>query len=649
MHQEDRALSGAEGRYRVWLALCFVAWADACGPRASTPQAPASADVADTVREQVDADAGVDVTSSQDVVVAGDGSASDAETLADGGPEASDAGVLDAGVSDAGVLDQTMLYDGWLGVPVDPESLPLTAFTTVTSDYGVSSTKPHGACVAVNDVDGDGHQDVVIIEWNTKVGRVHTLLLGKPKVVHIYSAIDTTIFDPAHGCTLADITGDGHVDLLLAGFSGLSLLAGKGSGGFDDVSDDWLPLIMDFAAYSVAMVDLDGDGDLDVFVGAGMIAPTCESVDCTLDPKKHDVVCNFLLAQAGGASMQDRVLINGAVLPLQDETAAWNVPGGGPQTIAAGLDVDGDGKGDVLVCDDFGAHRVLRNTGGTFDPLSTTIGFSPYANAMGWGVGDFDGDGRPDLVVADSGPVAVYMQQAVTPGAAEPLKFIDRGGDMGVWWPTYGTNSWSPLVADFDHDGQDDLFIGAADTVPVPVLKAMYEACEFISSLFNPGAGSHAVDLLFLRNQHGAMVAHHIHPAPFAHFTVLAQQLVDLDGDGDLDIVQARPGPNFATTTVIRFLRNDLPKKGGSIFIRLQGKKANQDALGARITASIDGFQRTRWLSGSGGFGGSPVRMAHFGLGASLVAKDVVVWWPDGSKTGVGTVAAGKTVVVKWL
>ena len=547
-------------------------------------------------------------------------------------------------VLDAGPAQNSALYDGWLGKPVDPESLPLAAFVTVTAAYGVDSEKLHGACVAVNDVDGDGDQDVVLIEWNMKDARIHTLRLGGPEPVHVFTDVDTSVFDPRNGCVLADLTADGKPDLVVAGSAGLGMYKGGGDGSFSDVSEAWLPYIMDFNAFSVAMVDLDGDKDLDIYVGAGLWGAPCNTMTCGL--KGHNIVCDSHVPPLDTPELQDRVLINGATLPMQDKTAAWKLPIGGVQTVAMPLDADGDGKMDMLVCDDFGAHYVLRNQGGSFVTHGTDVGLQPYASAMGWGVGDFDADGKPDLVLADSGTMAVYMQQA--PGKGAPLSFLDKGGEMGVWWPTYGTNSWSPLVADFDHDGQDDLFVGAADTVPASVMAAMYEQCTFQMSEANPGAGSHAVDLLFLRDPKGAMVGHHLPAAPYADFTILAQQLVDLDGDGDLDVVQARPGPNFTTATVIRFLRNDLPKKGGAIRVRLTGIKGNKDAIGARITAQIDGVVRTRWLSGSGGFGGTPLRMAHFGLGQSPAATDVTVHWPDGKKTKVGVVKAGATATASW-
>ncbi len=73
------------------------------------------------------------------------------------------------------------------------------------------------------------------------------------------------------------------------------------------------------------------------------------------------------------------------------------------------------------------------------------------------------------------------------------------------------------------------------------------------------------------------------------------------------------------------------------------------DAVGAKVTANVGGILRTRWLVGGGGFGGTRLRMAHFGLGKAGVATDVTVHWPNGKKTVVGELKPGDKKTVKWL
>jgi hypothetical protein len=156
------------------------------------------------------------------------------------------------------------------------------------------------------------------------------------------------------------------------------------------------------------------------------------------------------------------------------------------------------------------------------------------------------------------------------------------------------------------------------------------------------------MDLLFTHGAGMAMVPSKLPPGPFAHVVSIDQQVLDLDADGDLDVVQTRPGKSFQPTSRVRVLRNDLAKKGGSATVVVRGKGKNQDALGTTVTATIEGKVHRRWLNGSGSWGGTPARYAHFGLGSASKASGVKVTWPDGSTTSLGDLPQGTTVQVTW-
>lgn len=532
--------------------------------------------------------------------------------------------------------------------PVDPQTLPLAAMVEDTAAFGIDPKQLHQACVAVADFDGNGSEDFVVVQTDGSEAKIHAVLLGKGPPQHVTSVFDSTTMQANFGCSAVDMTSDGHPDLLFGGMSGIALYAGDGKGQFADKSGSWLPYIMAYEAFSPVPADLDNDGDLDVFIGAGFAPPVCDQLDCAYTAT--DLLCTLDPPIPLLDNLQDRVLIQGAALPLSDETATWKPFPGGTQTVAMAADVDQDGKMDMLVADDFGSARVLHNLGGTFATHDTDVGIAPYSGAMGWAVGDFNGDALPDLVVAESGPTPVYLQQSKGKvPSGKPFHFIDMGGLYQTWAPHWAASSWAPVIADFDHNGFDDLWVGNAgnlspDMAGNPKALCAVSKQQSFASMFN---GLPSIDVLFLGQSHYAATAHRIAGGQYAHIITVDQRPLDLDGDGDLDMVQTRPSPDM-TRSVVRILRNDLPKQGGSFRVVVSGKGKNRDALGARVTAIIGGKLRTRYLNGSGAFGGTPTRFAHFGLGSATEAQQVQVRWPDGSLTMLGSAKDGQTLNAKW-
>lgn len=538
--------------------------------------------------------------------------------------------------------------------PTDPSTYPPAAMAEISVALGVPAATTHSLCVAAGDLDGDGRDDLVVTERNATKARLHTLLMsgpaGQPSAKHVYTEVDTSLLIPTSACVLVDYTDDGKLDLFVGGESGLGLFAGDGKGGFVDVTATWLPYIMNFSTWSVSVADFDGDADLDVFVGTGSPSfdagnpgpgPACGSKNCGYTG--NDFFCALVTQMPDLEPLQNRMMIRGAQLPLVDATAQWKVPPGGLLSAPQAMDVDLDGKMDVFVSDDFGVHYLLHNQGGSFVQHGTGAGFHPYGHGMGFGVLDADSDGKPDLMLADEGPSHVYVQQA-QPAAGGPVSFVDMGAALGVWYATWSASSWSPLVADFNQDGYDDVFLGGALWTPPEQLGPVTAGCTVGGKL--PYEGHPNIDLLLLGTPEGGFVAQRLPTGPYSHFMAISQVLVDVDGDGDLDVLQARPYPNLSST--VRLWRNDLPKAGGTVHVRLVGKPGNRDAIGARVSAKVGGKLRTRWMVGHGGFGGGWLRHTVFGTGSAGGVTDVQVRWPDGKVTSHGDATAGATLTLTW-
>ncbi len=491
-------------------------------------------------------------------------------------------------------------------------------FVDVTPAAGIVA--PHAANqpstgIAVADFDRNGWPDVFVtgyFEPNRLFFNQGDGTFGESAKV----AADVALTGAAcSGTAAADFDDDGWPDLYLACNGRNFLLRNLAGQGFADATS---PAI-DHAGRSeaVAWGDLNGDGRLDLFVGAHPMAtpPPAPPPDYCHNPAASTVPlaergCDLILLGDGAGGFVD-------ITPGLDPRALDRL------TLAAQfIDYDNDGDSDLYVLSDKLFGNVLwRNDGPgcaavCLTDVSAATGAGRPAYSMGIAVGDFDRDGDFDFYYSSIGEQVMLENQA---GAAG---FLDISAAAGTSYPAIG---WGAVFLDADRDGFEDLALAVSGGAPgaPPARNRLFH---------NLGTWTAAGFFADVSAVSGLDV-----PWP----TEAAARL-DYDLDGRPDLVLGHVNRHYGLYRNITAGSNrwlGLVLEGGSA---ADGGRVSRDALGARLTLSTpDGAIQHRELSGGASRGSSHGRRIHFGLGIHDRAT-VQIRWPDGTLDDLGELPAGR-------
>ncbi len=469
--------------------------------------------------------------------------------------------------------------------------------------------------VALIDFDNDGWLDVYCVQGGVfppgpKVSPSGDRLYknrgdGTFEDVSEGSRIATMAGGYGHGVTVGDYDNDGHADLFITRWRSYALYRNRGDATFEDVTAktglggdrDW--------PTSAAFADLDGDGDLDLYVCHYFKWNETDNRKCS-DPNDPTI---YRCLPLDFESQPDHVFRNdgGRFTDVTQAAGITDSSGRGLGVLAA--DLDGDGRTDLFVANDMSANYLFHNLGGfRFEEIGLEAGVASNASGtfqagMGVACGDLDGDGRLDLAVTN-----FYNESTTFFRNLDQNIFADYTSAIGLAVPSRYLLGFGIAFFDANNDGRLDLITANGhvhDGRPqfpwkMPVQLFLGDPGGRLTDVSNKSGPPFPV----LRMGRGLAVG-------------------DLDNDGRIDALVVSQNEPLA------FFHN---RTGGGHFLTLQleGTASNRDGVGAVVTLKCGSHLQTVPRLGGGSYQSASDPRIHFGLGESRQIDWALVRWPSG-------------------
>ena len=530
---------------------------------------------------------------------------------------------------------------------VESAEAPEVRFEDITTDAGITFSHYNGAYgdkllpetmgggVAFFDLEGDGDPDLLFVgssDWphaSERGGPSTSLAMyrnrGDGTFEDVTSQVGLGVSFYGMGVAVGDMDGDGDQDLFFSAV-GENLFFENRDGRFVDITAA-AGVAGDVAEWSTGATffDLEGDGDLDLFVGN--YVRWSKEIDFQLDyrltgvgraygpPQNYGGSFPYLYRNEGDGTFTDISAESG----VQVKNPATEAPMAKVMAVSP-VDVEGDGDLDLLVANDTVRNFLYENQGdGTFQEMGELYGIAYDRNggatgAMGSDVGYFRNDHNLGFLVGNfaNEMTSVYVAQD------DPGIFVDEAIGEGIGAPSRRMLSFGVFLFDYDLDGRLDL------------LQANGHLEEEIGTV-DPSQEYRQAAQLFWNGGDAGFV-----PVDADTTGELARPLVgrgsayaDIDADGDLDVVITQvAGPPL-------LLRNDQATGHHWLRLRLVGQGANPGALGADVWLTSGGTTQHRSVTPTRSYLSQSETVLTFGLGAAETVDKVEIRWPDGSRQEV--------------
>jgi hypothetical protein len=489
--------------------------------------------------------------------------------------------------------------------------------------------------LALFDYDGDGNVDLYFLNGaplrGTEIDAPPRNALYRNEGGFRFSDVteEAGVGDTGYGLgvTAGDYDNDGDPDLYLNNFGPNVLYRNNGDGTFTDVTEEAGVGNGNRTGAGVCFLDMDKDGDLDLYVANYVDFAYEKHVPSTqrrgyhlyAGPRVHGPDPDTVYRNNGDGTFTD--------VSVESGVAAH--AGTGMGMVCA--DYDNDGDTDVFVVNDALSNLFFENDGtGKFEETGFVNGLAHNADGEGLGsmgvdCGDYDNDGWLDFFMTSYEAQLPVLFRNLGKGFFEDVTLM-TGAGVG----SFPHVNWGTGFVDFDNDGDRDLFIACGH---------LQDNVEF----YNDATAYHVRNILLLNTGRGRFVDVSDQCGDGMSVTLSSRGtgFDDLDNDGDVDVVilNARREPTV--------LRNDTVTDNHWIQIRLRGEKTNRDGVGARVKVVSGALTLIDEVHSGRGYQSHYGSRLHFGLGKRDHVDRVVVRWIGGHVDVMENVEADRLLTIR--
>lgn len=497
-------------------------------------------------------------------------------------------------------------------------------FTEVAKQVGINHQfevyeGSFGGGAVVFDFNNDGYEDVFIAGGMAPDVLYLNKKNGTFENVYEKSGLKTKLKYITQGAVSADINKDGWRDLFITTITTKEnkekiprapnlLFINNGNGTFRNATKEYG--LEEYLSFSTAAMfgDVNEDGYPDLYVGNYFkeFQGKLSLIDDEIIVGSKQMAKGYLLINKNGKK-------------FVDEYTEYGMLHKGFGFGGVFTDFDNDHDLDLIINHDFGykntPNKLLENKypNDEFKDISDTMKMNLGINAMGTAVGDYNDDGLLDYFITNIRGNKFMVNQ----GKGKP--FIDMSQKLGTRFTrvadkegVYQPVSWGANFADFDNDGDLDLFVANGCLNPYVEPNPDYYFENINRQYINKSIEKKLADRGVSR---GSVV-------------------FDFDNDGDLDLLVVNQKPinnSFSQSSPTLFYRNDSVSSNW-LKVQLTGIDQDKNGIGARVEITIGKLKIIREIDGGSSHSSQNSTIAHFGLGTAKIVDTVRIIWVGGKE-----------------